>query len=394
MELAAASARGAERVAGAQGPVNDTGATLTVVSARDRNMALISKLEQPVRVDTAGKQQLITEGASLPQYGVFMEDGVLMPGPDSLVPTHLVCEKHGLGFQVDEGNTAARYTKAGKSVLELVREEGGVRFRLPLVLPAGFESQRRPVWMAALAVQRLPSRMKMHNKRCHLPHDPKCDHCRRARLRDRMAKRIRWEDREDEEHFHVSSDYAGPMVDRSSRGTDGKAVEQQSKWKSSELSGNFWNQVLMDYSTGWTEVYAQKRRTADEGLEQYKEFVRELKVRCSNKEKTVISFYHDFDKAYEGEYYRYVREQGVKDSHTGGRRPVSNSLVERHIGLLAEAAKAALLTATGGHYYYDQLEFVALKRAAWSVNRVDWSDRPSPYMRLTGEQYSDFVHDH
>ena len=269
-----------------------------------------------------------------------------------------------------------------------------MRFRLPAVMPTGFESKAVPVWMAALAVQRLPSRMQMHNKRCHLPHDPKCDHCRRARMRDRVARRVQWEDRCDGEYFHVSSDYSGPMVDRGSRGSDGKAVDQESKWKSNELSGNPWNQGLMDHSTGWTEVYAQKKRTAIEGVEVYTEFVWELEARCQNKEKQVISFRRDFDKAYEGEYYRYVREQGVKDNHIGGRRPVSNSLVERHNGLLAEAAKAALLTATGGHYYYDQLEFVALKRAAWSVNRVDWSDRPSPHMRLTGKQYQDFEHVH
>ena len=96
VELAVASARDAERVAGAQGPVNDTGATLVMVSARDRSRALISKLARPVRVDTAGEQQVITEGASLPQYGIFMENGVVMQGPDSLVPAHVVCERHNL----------------------------------------------------------------------------------------------------------------------------------------------------------------------------------------------------------------------------------------------------------------------------------------------------------
>ena len=123
-----------------------------------------------------------------------------------------------------------------------------------------------------------------------------------------MARRVRWEDMSDEEHFYIYSDYAGPMVDSSNRGAEGTAVEQQSKWKSSELSANLWNQVLMDYSTEWTEVYGQKKKTSDEGLENYKEFVRELKARCSNKEKTMIIFHHDFDKSYEGDYYKYVRE--------------------------------------------------------------------------------------
>lgn len=62
----------------------------------------------------------------------------------------MVCERHILGFQVDEGNTAARYTKAGKGVLELVKEGGGVRFRLPPMMPTGFETKAVPVWMAAL----------------------------------------------------------------------------------------------------------------------------------------------------------------------------------------------------------------------------------------------------
>ena len=41
------------------------------------------------------------------------------------------------------------------------------------------------------------------------------------------------------------------------------------------------------------EVYAQKKRTPTEGVEVYTEFVRELKARCQNKEKQVISFHHD-----------------------------------------------------------------------------------------------------
>ena len=47
MELTAANAGDAERLVGVHGPVGSIGAALTVVSARDRNVAMISRLVQP-----------------------------------------------------------------------------------------------------------------------------------------------------------------------------------------------------------------------------------------------------------------------------------------------------------------------------------------------------------
>ena len=66
-------------------------------------------------------------------------------------------------------------------------------------------------------------------------------------------------------------------------------------------------------------------------MESLKEFERDIKAQ-SKRQGRVVAHHHDDDKAFRGVVEAYAREQGWKDTHTGGHKPSSNAVCERRIG--------------------------------------------------------------
>ena len=215
-----------------------------------------------------------------------------------------------------------------------------------------------------------------HNKKCHLPHDPNCDICKRARMRAKNATRNT--DRYDIEGSESGNvwglDYCGPFPP--------------------DVDGNVY--FLQGVEVGHTNMgYTSltQSRLAKDTLHAFKSMEREHHIN-SKHERDTVRVHTDQDTSFEKEFRADLLDRKVRQTDTGGHRPSNNSRTERRIGLVLCTLRAILHVATGGCDYYEQLWGPAVVQANHAVNRSVWSDGTSPHETATESTYELNSSDH
>jgi len=107
--------------------VGDSGATVRVIGGKDAGKAVnISKLSEPVAVETADGKVWVDSVGDLPGYGGLMTKCLIMVQcAHSLMPIVPICKELDLSYSIDRGGTGARFHKDGETVLEMI-PSGGV----------------------------------------------------------------------------------------------------------------------------------------------------------------------------------------------------------------------------------------------------------------------------
>jgi hypothetical protein len=170
----------------------------------------------------------------------------------------------------------------------------------------------------------------MHNVKCHLPHDPNCEICKRARMRAKNATRN--SDRFDIEGSDKGNvwglDYCGPFPP--------------------DVDGNVY--FLQGVEVGHSNmghVALTKSRLASDTLQGFKCMEREHHL-VSQHERGTVRVHTDQDTSFEKEFRQDLLDRKVQQTDTGGHRPSANSRTERRIGLVLCTLRAILHVATGG----------------------------------------------
>ena len=196
----------------------------------------------------------------------------------------------------------------------------------------------------------------IHAKKGH-PHDPLCDVCVHARMRGRQHRSLASDAdiRGSNKGYVIGGDLIGPYTPDNDGNTD----------------------AMIGVEVGHTNYGMVELMQSSESSvtsESFKEMRRELKVMG--------------DPSFKGDFSKYLLNETIEQTDTGGYNPQSNSRTERRIGLLKERTRAILFQCTAGLLYYNQLWGSALKHANYLVNRTEFSDGSVPYTKLTTKSYS------
>ena len=219
-------------------------------------------------------------------------------------------------------------------------------------------------------VWKVSKELREHRK-THRPARPDiCPDCKQALMKEKKAERG---DRDQDTskdapvEWEVDGDLTGPHEP--------------------DVDGHQWASVNVERNIGYADVGLQDTKGSSEVLESVLEMERQLKAE-SKREGRIVSFHHDDDKAYRGEFEKRARKEGWKDTHTGGHRPSTNAVCERRIGMLNQLFRVLLLGCTGGLYYYEQLWGPGLRHANYILNRRPWKRLQgwSPVGWLRGEK--------
>jgi hypothetical protein len=411
---------------GIDGVIVDTGATVRVIGKP--HMHLVRNrvaLSNPVYVQTASGEEIVTEMGDLPGFAGLMLGCLLIPkSTASLLPVQVVCKEFDYGFEVPQGGGASHFHQDRVSVLNLdvdgslnilaadsvirdrsvqesvhwLREEKS-KIHLALV-SAGCElpsdrfdnsnqySAERAVSDGSESCQcdtdsgsSYPCKdckimyssygcimsskgMRAHRLGGHSDFNENCPDCARGKFKARQHFRKSKGSKANPAGRAISLDFSGPH--------------------DQGVAGGCWALVACEMQDDWGFVSTQEGKSASETLKSIKELNRQLKIDSGRPTEGIVSIHHDDDKSFRGEVEAYAIEQGWADTHTGGYNPNANSKVERRIGMLQQQFRVILLACTGGHLYYNQLWDVGLKYSNYILNTNKWADCDSPISRLSG----------
>ena len=208
-----------------------------------------------------------------------------------------------------------------------------------------------------------PGWMRQHELDGH-PYDKRCPWCVQARLRQKQHLR---------QQPGSGTELAGSTVKVDLTGPYDPGV-----------TGSTWALVGVHEESDWGFVGLQKSKSAPENLVSIQSLEVQLRADSGGRAEPIARFHHDDDKGFRGPVEVHARQQGWKDTHTGGYNPNANAKAEVRIGMLKQRVRVLLLACTGGTLYYEQLWDVALVHSNRLLNRVKWPDRDSPIARLLG----------
>lgn len=212
-----------------------------------------------------------------------------------------------------------------------------------------------------------------HCKKNH-PYDDRCDVCVRSVMTKRAAKR-RPADAVHEEESH------GAVLGLDT--VDGLPAD---------LNGYTDLTVGTMSSSAWGGVHLMKSKAGTEIVVGVNAFESELK-RLSNGAVSIKRVHSDGAKELnKGAVGQLCEERGWTNTNSGGYRSNANGKTERYVRTLFEKVRSALITATGGDDYYEDLWGLAVKYAAHILVRTKRSgahgkSAKSPYEELTGKEY-------
>ena len=81
-----------------------------------------------------------------------------------------------------------------------------------------------------------------------------------------------------------------------------------------------------------------------------------------------------------------IQKKRAKHAHTGGYNSRSNP-AENALARVQQCARAMLIEATGGEAYYKDLRGLALKRAAYCINRGSSKKAGSAHRKAWGKEF-------
>ena len=385
--------------------VVDTAATRHVVGRDTLPYAInVRQLPVPIKLCTANDSIEVTMQCDLPGAGGTMNNALLVNTcSKSLFAAVYACYEHGMGLTVDEGASGARFHKDGKTVHELRCTHNLIEFPLVLdptevcmstvevptveniregesahhdmIMGSGSStyslSQSEQALLEGACACVVGVDLGQHNLDGHRPALPsKCPYCAQGSMRHRRAERVPHASRVEDtkEGFRISGDFTGPH--------------------DPDCDGFRSAFVGVEIGSSKGHVGLQETQGAKETLTSIKQFESNLKRLSDDPDKEVVSFHHDNDQGFRGVVAAYGVEKGWEDTHTGGYDPNANSIVERRIGMLNQVFRVLLLSATGGHTYYESLWGRGLAYANDIINWMPWPDRKSPNSVLSGKEFT------
>jgi hypothetical protein len=331
--------------------------------------------------------------------GLLVNKYLLPCSDESLVSVGEVCERYGCGYKQDPGNMGARFWHPDWPGDEVELVQDGRMFRVPWgsVTPSWVLSVESPVecgaarsaHAAAITASKRagqfwssqgsgvgpdggePEWYREHCARGH-PHDPRCDHCARGRLRQRPAKRQGSGSRSKGAGYVLGADFTG----RHAGDVDGHTVALVATVHCYDSVPEGEDEAAYGF------VALLVKRDASSVAVALDQFEAELARVGRDKGRSIIRFHTDIDKSFLAKVRKQAIRKGWAQTDTGGYRSASNGIVERRIGVLKETARAMLSACSGGVNYFEQLWGRALVQANYCANR-----KTKAFEQLSGAPY-------
>ena len=214
----------------------------------------------------------------------------------------------------------------------------------------------------------------MHSRQGHFPHSDKCAHCIAARLKQRARRR---KGKKDGSKLmmgpglglSLSTDLMGPMP--------------------SELSAYTYSINLINASNLWCCFGGLENKTSAEATRVCKTLELEMRTWSNiHPDTRVVRIHSDMGGEFKSHFEKWCNDLGARKTGTGGYNSIQNPLGELFNRLGQEGMRALLSQATGcDPYYFKSLWLLALKQAAYWLNRSDSKTRKSPWEISWGTPY-------
>ena len=345
------------------GPVVDTAASLSVVTARDKkHLTNVRPLGRTEVVLSAGGTTEIKEAGAL-QVGAITIPKVV-PMDKSPVSVVAMQDLAAQDYTLVQAATYAGLVKEDK-VIELVPDKSGM-FRLPVSTTeraVGIEVQRALAQVKHQVSERSRLERIAHQKVAHYPKCPVCPECVEANMEQGDGVRGPLQPIQ---KLDIGFDLVGPMV-KSNNGNIYKLVATE------RYSG-----------VGWSEGIPNKQDLTV--LQAVKVCIARIRLLHKEKENVTIRFHTDMDASFKGKVADYVMSQSWLQTDTGGYDSNGNSKVERRNKKLQAGVRALLLGATGGRLYYEELWDEAMGHMADLTNHMPEAGGDSPAKKAGGEE--------
>ena len=203
----------------------------------------------------------------------------------------------------------------------------------------------------------------------HRPWSKHCIDCVMAGLSSRPAKRNESGVAGEDLGWVVSFDLKGPIA--------------------KDLQGYRWAMVLVEAKTKYGKTFFTKSKSSDGMLAGLKSFLTELRFKAGPDAKVLIRTHADDGKEFMGEVTKWLKDNCITHTTTGGYRAKANPIVERRIKTILTSSRAMMLTCAGGdESYYEDLWALSMENANQAINTVPWdSTGISPHETLTGSEW-------
>ena len=208
-------------------------------------------------------------------------------------------------------------------------------------------------------------KLLMHRIQGHSIHDFSCEHCNMGRMRHKNRRRVTGP-RFDQRGGSVYMDLMGPFEE--------------------DLEGNVYDMTVLEGKCGWLEVIGLKDKSSESTNAVLVETLTELSNNTNQVNTDFGRVHTDQGGEFKGEFSKTLASLNLTHTDTGGYNSCVNP-AENAQGRLQQTARAMLAACTGGQEYFRELRGVALKRAAYCLNRKQQVEGGSPYAKAWGREF-------
>ena len=164
----------------------------------------------------------------------------------------------------------------------------------------------------------------------------------------------------------------------------------------SELSAYTYSINLINASNLWCCFGGLENKTSAEATRVCKTLELEMRTWSNiHPDPRVVRIHSDMGGEFKSHFEKWCNDLGARKTGTGGYNSIQNPLGELFNRLGQEGMRALLSQATGcDPYYFKSLWLLALKQAAYWLNRSDSKTRKSPWEISWGTPYEIDSRDH
>ena len=175
-----------------------------------------------------------------------------------------------------------------------------------------------------------------HCRAGHLPHDPKCADCVRARMRHHYKRRRKARVVEGPSRgLRLSADLMGPFEP--------------------ELMAHVYSLMVVDDESRWAAVGGLKDKSSAAASTTFNDLVLEIKQFTDRIGECIARVHTDMGSEFKGAFEALCKQLEARHTGTGGYASESNPLAEQWNKMAQESLRAMLAACTGGVGYFDQL---------------------------------------
>ncbi len=355
------------------GVIIDNACTMSILGDNAREYIVEEWEAEPVIVRTANGESLVDrKGAVLTRYGVI--EGYIVPESNfslwameealRFAPGGVYTQSLNDACLAFSDGTVISFERADRLWTLMMEESlGGSQTVTDL----------QPTVTALAVVGPSVGGDRLHQIQGHSVHDPDCKNCLRGRMRHRPRRRVVGP-REDQRGGSIYIDLMGPFEE--------------------DLEGNVYDMTVLESKCGWIEVVGLRDKSCASTGAVIDQVLTEMS-NSTNQLKTDFSRAHtDQGGEFRGDFSKVLASLNLTHTDTGGYNSCVNP-AENAQGRLQQTARAMLAECTGGHAYFRELRGLALRRAAYCINRKQQVNRarsqnlelPSPYARAWGKEF-------